>query len=58
MVEPQPSNERAIELNANLNPLFRAIIFTLMSDQNGENPNACPNRALSAAHPQHPHADR
>jgi hypothetical protein len=31
MVEPQPSNSYAIELNANPYALIRAIIYTLMS---------------------------
>jgi hypothetical protein len=54
MVEPQPSNGYAIELNANLSPLFRAIIFVLMSDQSAENPSACPIRALSTRIPSIP----
>jgi hypothetical protein len=46
MVEPQPSNMRAIELNENLKLLVRAIIYTLMSHQKCLNaqrvPYPCP----------------
>jgi hypothetical protein len=58
MVEPQPSNGYAIELNANLNPLFRAIIFTLMSDLKCRKAQRVPYPCPNSAHPQDPHADR